>query len=96
MRVRTKDRGRDVLSRKWIRAQLTALNDALDGPEGVAVMRFRSGEVGVSCVSNFYDQSDAGAFVVESVVVLPGDGKPFPLVAFTEALLVSRVLDEDK
>lgn len=80
-------RGRDVMLARDIRRQLMILNAAFDGPGEVAVC-----EVIMGMGQGYYAVSYAGA---HGVVTLPGDNKPFPFTAYTQALLCAEVLNSD-
>lgn len=77
--------GKEVLSRTKLTEMVMELNDAMDGPSGVALRFTKSGPPRLVCADND-----------DAVVHLPGDGKPFPVRAYVSALLVAAVLEEEQ
>ncbi len=80
-------RGLDIFSKPVIKARLRELNDAFDGPGEIAIVRPANRADPIVIVSCWQ-------YGAEEVVTLPGDGKPFPLRSYCEALRVSLVQDE--
>lgn len=76
-------RGGDALTTKQIREQLVELNNAFDGPGEVVIGM--SGE-DTECRVRYADVEFG-----DEVVTLPGDGKPFPVSAYVNALRASLV-----
>lgn len=77
--------GKEVVKPTQLREMLVMLNEAMDGPAGVA-LKFNVKER-VSLV--IVDDNE------EAVVDLPGDGRPFPVRAYMNALMVSKVMESN-
>lgn len=80
--------GREAMGVRQIREELAEYNAVCDGPCGVALMW--SDDPDVPRVATVVC---AESFDVEAVVQIPGDDRPIPLRALTEALACSQVLE---
>lgn len=88
-------RGKDVFTRKALRAALVEYNQHCDGPWEPAIKRWANG----SSVGTFYGKITYTYALCHDIhathdIYLPGDGKPFDVDSVLAKLLIAEVVEE--